>query len=467
MNLSALTDLSELTERIGAFGPWWLLCLAIGCAGTGVLAGVNPAYGLLAAGGVAFVVTVFADLTLGFVLFTVCSFLDLFSSSGSLSVTKGMGLLLFGSWLAVTATRQRHDGASFVANNPGVVVAGICLIGWSALSIAWAASPSRALGATERYLLDFLLLPIAFGAVRRREHMVWVVAAFIFGAVISVTYGLFHPTPVTDQEFGRLTGTIGEANGEAAVLVAAIPLAISLIGVIRSSVRMQLLAAVGVVLAFIGLVDTLSRSGLLSLAAVMVAGVIFGGRWRAWATTLLLVGVCATVGYFVVLAPLTARERVTSTDTSGRSSIWTIAVRMFEAHPVLGVGNDNFLNTAIDYVNQPGTITRADLIVDTPKVVHNIYLEALADLGVPGLITLLGVLGTLIGAAVRAAWIFERLGDLQLELIARGVVLALVGLLSADFFSSSQYAKYLWILLALCPVLLALARREEAEAVGR
>jgi len=377
-----------------------------------------------------------------------------------------MGLLLFVSWLAATATRQRHDATSFATKNPGILVAGIGLIGWSALSIAWAASPARALGATERYLLDFTLLPIAFGAIRHREHMVWVVAAFILGAVISAAYGLFHPTPVTDQEFGRLTGTIGEANGEAAVLVAAIPLTISLIGVIRSSARLQLVAAVGVVIAFIGLVDTLSRSGLLSLGAVMVAGVLFGGRWRAWATTLLLIGACATVGYFFVLAPLTARERVTSTDTSGRSSIWTIAVRMFDAHPVLGVGNDNFLNTAVQYVNQPGTITRADLIVDTPKVVHNIYLEALADLGVPGLITLLGVLGTLIAAAVRAAWIFESLGDRQLELISRGVVLGLVGLLSADFFASSQYAKYLWILLALCPVLLALAREQETEAAA-
>jgi O-antigen ligase len=455
---------SQLSERIGAVGTGWLLLLAGLCAATGVLAGIDPAYALLAAGAIAFVVVVVADLTLGFVVFTFCTFLDLFSSSGSLSVTKGMGLLLFLSWLAVLSTRQRHEAAAFLSRNPGIVVAATAMIAWSALSVAWAASPGRALGATERYALNFMLLPIAFAAVRRREHVAWVMAAFIAGAVVSAAYGLYHPTPVSDQQYGRLTGTIGEANGEAAVLVAAIPLTVSLIGAIRSSVRLQLLALAAMAIAFVGLVDTLSRSGLLSLAAVMVAAVIFGGRWRRYAALLLLAGTCATVGYFFVLAPLSARERVTSTETSGRASIWTVAVRMFDAHPLLGVGNDNFLNTAVLYVNQPGTITRADLIVDTPKVVHNIYLEALADLGVPGLITLLALLAALLGAAIRAAWIFEARGDQELELMARGVVLALVGLLSADFFSSSQYAKYLWILLALCPVLRELARREQAGA---
>jgi O-antigen ligase len=235
------------------------------------------------------------------------------------------------------------------------------------------------------------------------------------------------------------------------------------VGVIRNSARLKLAALVGVVIMFAGLVTTLSREGLVALAAVMVGAVIFGGRWRRRAAALLVIGITAMAGYYFVLAPLASRQRVTMTDTSGRTDIWTVAWRVFDAHPVLGVGTDNFILVESRYINQPGAVS-ASFFITAPRVAHDAFLEALVDLGVPGLLTLLAVLGCCIGAAVRAAWIFERAGDTRMELISRGVVLALAAVLTGDVFVSSEYAKYLWIPLALCPVLLALARRTEAPA---
>ena len=214
---------------------------------------------------------------------------------------------------------------------------------------------------------------------------------------------------------------------------------------------------VGIIL-FAGLVSTLSREGLVALAAVMIGAVVFGGRWRRRAVVLLVIGIGATVGYFFVLAPLAARQRVTMADTSGRSSIWTVAWRVVEAHPVLGVGNDNFILVEGRYLNRPGAVL-ATYIVETPKVVHNAYLEALVDLGVPGVLTLLAVLLGSVGAGIRAAWMFERLGDRQMELLSRSVVLAIIAVLTAAVFVSSEYGRYLWLLLAVCPPLLAIARR--------
>jgi O-antigen ligase len=234
----------------------------------------------------------------------------------------------------------------------------------------------------------------------------------------------------------------------------------------RHSARIKAMAALGVVVMFIGLVTTLSREGLLALAAALVAAVIFGGHWRRRAATVLIIGVAATVGYYFVVAPLAARQRVTMADTSGRSSIWTVAWRIVKAHPVLGVGNDNFILVEGHYVNQPGAI-QATFIIGVPRVAHNTYLEALADLGIPGLLTMIAVLALALAAAVRATWTFERLGDRQMELAARAIVLGLVAVLVSNFFVSDQYARYLWLLLALCPVLLRLARDAEAQAALR
>lgn len=451
----------QVSQRIGPLSPWLIAGLAAGCLGIGWLAGINPQYGLLAAVGVTFAAIVIKDLTFGFVMFTGLSFLDLLSSSGSFSGTKVIGGVLFVSWLARMATRRSADQASFVSENPALVVALVAMLGWSALSFAWAESPSAALGGTSRYLLDMMLIPLAFAAIRERRHVAWVLAAFVVGAVLSCLYGFIHPAA---QGFtGRLTGSLGDPNAEATVLAAAIAMLIGLMGVIRDSARLKLAALVGVIIMFTGLVTTLSREGLLALAAVMVGAVIFGGRWRGRAAMLLAIGVAATGGYYFVVAPLAARQRVTMADTSGRTSIWTIAWRVFNAHPVLGVGTDNFILAERNYVNQPGAVIATYIIV-APRVAHDAYLEALVDLGIPGLLTLLAVLGCCIGAAVRATRIFERLGDVQMELISRAVVLALAGVLTGDLFVSSEYAKFLWIPLALCPVLLGLARRTAAQA---
>ena len=41
-----------------------------------------------------------------------------------------------------------------------------------------------------------------------------------------------------------------------------------------------------------------------------------------------------------------------------------------------------------------------------------------------------------------------------MELFARGMIVALVGILAADFFISEQFGKQLWLLLGLGPALL-------------
>jgi O-antigen ligase len=451
------------SQRLGVVSLQWLGCLVGGCVVIGLAAGFNPEYGIFGALGLLFAAVTITDLTLGFVLFTVASFLDLASSSGSFTGTKVIGLVLFASWLARLGTRRDGGLGMFVSENAGLTVALVALLVWAALSYTWAADPSTALGGAGRFALVMMLVPIAFSAVNKREQVPWILAAFVIGALISGLYGFLHPVAITNRDAGRLAGTIGDSNAEATVLAAAIPLLISLVGVIERSARLKLAALIGVLILFASLVDTLSRGGLIALAAMLLGAVVFGGRWRRRAVLLLVVGVVATVGYYFVLAPASSLQRVTMNDTSGRSSLWTIALRVIKTHPLLGVGTDNFIVVESHYINQPGAI-QALFVVNTPKVTHNTFLEAATDLGIPGLLMLLAVLGFAIRAAVRAAWIFERLGDRQMELMSRAIVLALVAVLTSDLFVASVYAKYLWIPLAMCPVMLRFARDGEAQA---
>lgn len=453
---------SAFARARSEYAGWATLVLAMSAA-VGLAAGIKPSIGVALAVGVAFSLVTISDVTAGLVLFTILSFLDVLnsSSSGSASFIKVAGLLLFGSWYAqrLVGTARTRGAVARIPSNLMFCVVALAL--WSAVSATWAESSGAALTSTMTYVLDMLLLPIVMVAVRRREHLYWVLAAFLAGAIISTAYGFISPS-ATGSVDGRLAGGVGDANEQAAVLVAAIPMAIALGSAVRRP-GLRYIAWAGGVFCLIGVFTTLSRGGLIALGCVMVAAVAFGGRWRGRAALLLTVTILGTVTYYFAIAPLAARQRVTMANTSGRSDIWRVGWRMVQAHPLTGVGSGNFQEASVHYVQGIGTLTSAFLIIDVPHVAHNVYLELLADLGVPGLLAFLGVAGFATLAAARAARRFESQGDVAMELVARCQVLALVAFMSADFFLSGEFSKQLWLTFALSPAILALSYRGTPE----
>lgn len=458
--------MTALLARSGFETTRWTAGAVALCAAIGLAAGVKPAYGIAGAMALSFVVAVFANLTIGVALFATLSFLDVLQvGGGAVTFMKVAGLLLFLSWFARASSAPRNTTRALMAEHPGLVVSVIAFLSWSALSISWSTSQPTAITQTYSLLLDSLLIPIVFASVNDRRDAVLIVVGFIVGAIASAAYGIINPLPFDAQDAGRLAGALGEANQQATVLVAALALSLAVVGAARRSPALMLATIIAAVLAFIGMVQTESRAGLVSFGCVLVAGVIVGGRWRKYFTALVIVGVAATGIYYFVIGPASAKNRVTMSSTSGRTDLWTVAWRVFKAHPIIGVGAENFQDVEGRYLDRPGQITTAFTLVDTPKVAHNIYLESLADLGIPGLITLLTMFGYMLRAAWRAAQTFARVGDRQLELLSRCTILALVGFMTADFFASELTSKQLWLVIALCPALLKLARDAERRAL--
>ena len=445
----------SLSERLAArnfrvIGFAFVIALCVGVA-----AGIQPRLGVAAALGVTFAAVVIADVTVGLFLFTILSFLEVVNAgSGAVSFIKVAGLILFLSWFAAQATRSRRETRSLLASSPGIGFAVVGFVSWSALSVAWADSSGTAIGSTSRFVLDALLFPIVFGAIRRREHFQWIVAAFVIGAVMSAVIGLLQ------SGGARLAGGIGDPDGEAALLAAALMLDVGLIATLPRDSAAKTLAVIGALIMGLGLLDTGSRGGFVALAAVLVAAVVLGGRWRGRAAGLVVIVAIVTPVYLFVLAPSAAVQHLSSSSSSGRTDLWKVGLKMFEANPIAGVGSGNFTVASIHYVQQAGDITRADLIVDVPHAAHNTYLEIIDELGIPGFLMFMTIVIGSISAALRAARIYERRGDKRFELMSRGVALAVIALLTADFFITNEYEHLLWLLLALPPALLAVARSE-------
>ncbi len=435
-------------------------------AALGVVAAVQPLIALGLALGLIFAYFVFADLAVGFAVLAFLSFLDTLPTSGALSLAKAAGLLLAVAWLA-KFTAGGTDRRDFFADYPHLTWALIAFFGWGVLSLLWAPQTGTGLTALSRYAPNILLLPIAYTALRTRRDLSLVLGAIVLGAVLAASFGILQP-PESGliEESSRATGTVGDPNELAAFVLVGLALAAGFALGREHSPLVRLGAALAVPLCAAGIFLSLSRGGLVAFGFVLIAGTVLAGRWRLAVTAMLLALALGGALYFTALAPLPARERISSANGgTGRSDLWKVGLRMVRANPVGGVGVGNFQAVSPDYTLQPGTITRADLIFSAaPKVTHNTYLEITAEMGIPGLLLFLSVIWSSLACALKAARIWSARGQPTMEALARGVVLGLLGMLVADFFISDMYTKLLWVMIAIGPAMLGIARSEGAEA---
>jgi O-antigen ligase len=425
----------------------------------GVIAGIRPVLALAVAGAVVFTLVVVWDLALGVCLFLLVTFLDVVSANQDLSVTKGAGAVLAGAWLAMVATRP-ESRRSLTVNEPWLVATVLAFVAWSGLSAVWAESDSAVAQSTVRFALDAMLLPIVFSAIRERKHVVWLLGVFVVGALLSVLWGLTQAKVANSSsalQVGRLTGATVEANVLATLLIVCMVFASALALRARGPAAraLSVCAALAAAAAFFG---TFSRGGIIAFLVAILTGCVYGGRWRR-VFVALAIGV-ALVGAVVLHdTTSTAAQRLTSTDTSGRSDIWTVGLRMVRAHPIVGIGSGNYTIAEPHYLlTSAGTVKNVNLILTSPHVAHNIYLNVLAEMGIIGLALFLSVIALSIRSAVRAVTLFRASGDRSMEILGRALVIVIIGILAADFFVSDQYSKQLWLLLGLGPALLAIAR---------
>lgn len=425
-------------------------------AAVGLIAGADATLAVAVVLGMVFVALAVSRPTAGMAIFAFLAPIGLLPAvSPAITIAKVSSLLLALSWFAATVGRAR-SARGFTSAHPAVSYLLLAFLAWTMLSLVWAENHGAVLVALERYAPNLALFAVAFSTVKRRQDVPLLLCSLVAGTVVAAVYGFLVPPP--ESYVGRLTGPGGDPNDLATVLIVGVFVAAGLTLGLRVRPGTRLALAVGAVVCAIALLLTLSRGGLVGVAFAAVAAVVFAGRKRLLAAVIVGLVVLTAVSYFTYGASQASRDRVTTVNGgSGRTSIWTVAWRMVEDNPVLGVGANNFRDASIHYVLRPGVLERSDLIVDTPKVAHNTYLQVLAELGVVGAALFLGIVGFSIRCLARATWAFRDAGDHFLEVTCRGMMVGLLGMLAADFFIAENYSLVLWLMLALGPALLAVA----------
>lgn len=435
--------------------------IAAAAALVGLLAVVNPLLAVAGSVGIAFGVLMLADLGIGLALFAFAvSLFEAIPEFADFSVAKAIGLALAVSWLAALTVRGTTRGELF-AERAGYTVLLLLLATWSVASVLWAEDSAATQSGAVRLVLNLLLIPIAFAAVKDTRTLRLLIGALLAGILVSVAYGLIF-APASLQADGRLEGAGLDPNYLSVWLIATAVLAVGLLGRRSTELAVRWVVLGCVAVCVIAALATASRTGLVAMAAVLAATPLLAGHRRRGLAMVLVTIVVASAGfYFASFAPGAVRDHVTDTRSggSGRTDIWKVGLRMATANPVLGVGLGNFQTSSVHYLLEPGTISRSDYIVDEPKVAHNTYLELFAEIGVVGLALFVAIVLTSLWSATSAARLLERAGRRDEELMARAVALAIIAVAAGSAFISIEYTKPLWLLLALGPVSLNLARR--------
>ncbi|HEY5985334.1 MAG TPA: O-antigen ligase family protein [Streptosporangiaceae bacterium] len=251
------------------------------------------------------------------------------------------------------------------------------------------------------------------------------------------------------------TGAVNH-NAEGAVFVLALGVMLAWLPRARGPVA-KIASATAIGVLALGIAYSFSRSAYLGALAVIT---LFAVRRSVRG----LFCAAVTIGCLLPVLPTAVTARLASVWTSSgldtssalRLDLWSSALRMFDTHPLFGVGYLNFAARLPAYYVNTGSYDAYLIQFQLLDFAHNTYLTVLAETGLAGAV----LVGALIVMGWRRAWSAAKSGDWAGE----AAVLAFVGVGVCGAFGEVLFVPP--ILAAFLLVVLAAGREKEVASAG-
>ena len=385
----------------------------------------------------------------GFTLTSVGRVHQLFSVLEPFRLAVLTGLLALGFYIA-DALEERRLRRVFVPTTKYVAL----LLVWMILSVPGSLSEGMAFdmvfGNFVKTALMFVIAAAAIRGIRDVERLaaVYLASAAIYAAVIVTRFDIGDGS---DWRLGHLY--YYDANDFATLAVTAIPFGLYFLHVARSMALRALIAASLTVLT-LAFVWSGSRGGFLALTAVGIFVVAryreIPLRWRISATALVLVVLLGTASDqdWEQMGTITSESDYNRTGETGRLQIWERGIGYMLGHPVLGVGPSNF-QTAEGTISPLAERQQFGIGVRW-SAAHNTFIQAGAELGLPGLFFFTMMLVTAFRAQRQSFHNASRSTDTgRGPELTRALTASLIGFLIGSIFLSLTYSEMLYALLAM------------------
>jgi len=317
-----------------------------------------------------------------------------------------LGLLLAKKYREKTLADLRPALTGHPLFIPWLVYLGVCLI--TALTAYY---PAKGLGQVNSDFLKYVCLSTLLLAVKK-EHLPRLSAAYTASAALAALVGISEVVRSAfsgDADITRANAFMNAVRyGE--VMTIALMLILSRLilpskEIFRKERTFYKLAALPV---FISIILSQTRGSYLGLLTGIAAMLYFASPYRkkmaAYAAILLLTGSAVMMINPAMRQRVTAMTSPQTADTSVNSPVaainirlelWKLGLKMFEAHPVLGVGPDNVKKVFKKYHPEPIGYN------ETWGSLHNLYIHQAAERGLLGLGALLFLFGTMLLFALK------------------------------------------------------------------
>ena len=351
------------------------------------------------------------------------------------------------------------------------MVIALALIVWAAITIPLSIWPGGSWAQLSDHLVKAVIFFWLIGTLvttrQRLEWFVWVLVlcAIPLAATALANYrsGVFITSATSSVQ--RIAGYVGGAglagnpNDLALMLNLLLPLAGALF-VISKRPWLRLVALGVLMLSVAAVIVTFSRAGFITLAVIALA--TFAAMVRRGALGAAVIVVFLALGavvltpeqYFSRLATITNIDADTTGSAQGRWDDYFVSLEYIRMHPLTGAG-----------LGQDLLALNATRGHSTWRSVHNAYLQAAVDLGLPGMALLLALLLASFANARRVRRAAMRRTDLgDLAVMATGIHVSLLAFSVAAFFHPIAYQFYFFCLAGLAVALVNAHRAEVAPA---
>ncbi|MBI3651735.1 MAG: O-antigen ligase family protein [Acidobacteria bacterium] len=251
------------------------------------------------------------------------------------------------------------------------------------------------------------------------------------------------------EERINVAGTY-DVNDLALLFIVALPFAFFML---KDSTRWQrLLLFFAIALMVIGIIKSASRGGFVGLVVISLLLLI---RSSKQARKYALVAILGGAMLFAVAAPAAYWARITTifslekdynfTDQRGRQKVWENGLKMIAAHPLNGVGINCFMIAHADFSGTNINISP-----------HNSFLQIAAELGLPGLLLFVLIIGSSLIAArrVRRLTLKNQLAE-EYWWLASALEVSFLGFIVSASFLTHAYSPIFCFLTGIAASLVA------------
>ena len=276
-------------------------------------------------------------------------------------------------------------------------------------------------------MMGFILFFVTYNTVREKKQIRLLVYLYCVGAGLGALGVL---SEYRDYSYARrVAGGMGDINGASAYFACAIVFTVEVLGSHYRHLWQKLLLVGALIGSGIGMILPASRGAIVACAATGGVQAMRSGPIR-----MMLVIVTGIAIY--IFTPAHVKERFAETQaevsagefaegSSGRVDIWKGAIEVIKSNPIVGVGFGQLPNAM------------GETSLGERRVAHNLYLETMAEMGIPGIV----LLGTLFWRGLRGARRLRKESGFP-RTLGNAYFYFVVSLLISNIFGGRLYAVY-------------------------